>query len=63
MSIPLKAQLRQKQKQKQSQKVIVNIGSSVASKRRAPAQTLQKKAANNQTPTGSCDPGVAEEAA
>ena len=38
-----KAKPRQKQKQKQSQKVIVNIGSYIASKRRAPAQTLQKK--------------------
>ena len=42
---------RQKQKQKQSQKVIVNIGSNAVRARRAPAQTLQKKAANNQTPT------------
>ena len=42
---------RQKQKQKQSQKVIVNIGSNAVRTRRAPAQTLQKKAANNQTPT------------
>ena len=46
-----KAKPRQKQKQKQSQKVIVNIGSNAVRTRRAPAQTLQKKAANNQTPT------------
>ena len=47
----IKPKPRQKQKQKQSQKVIVNIGSSIVSKRRAPTQTLQKKAVNNQTPT------------
>ena len=41
-----KAKPRQKQKQKQSQKVIVNIGSKA---RRG--STLQKKPANNQTPT------------
>ena len=46
-----KAKPKQKQKQKQSQKVIVNIGSNAVRTRRAPAQTLQKKAANNQTPT------------
>ena len=46
-----KPRQKQKQKQKQSQKVIVNIGSNAVRSRRAPAQTLQKKAANNQTPT------------
>ena len=43
---------RQKQKQKQSQKVIVNIGSSTAPKRRTPAQALQKgNVVNKPTPT------------
>ena len=51
-TIKPKPKPRQKQKQKQSQKVIVNIGSSIASKRRKPAQTLQKgNVVNKPTPT------------
>ena len=44
-----KPRQKQKQKQSQSQKVIVNIGSNAMKARRR--ATLQKKPANNQTPT------------
>ena len=46
-----KQQTQSQKEQTQSQSIVFNVGRSVAPRRRASIQTLQKKAVNNQTPT------------